>query len=128
VVETNGLITALLVEQWGARYRYRNIVTDARELIEAALLRDIDADLILTTGGTSVGIRDLVPEAVRKLGKLLVHGLRSALQSLLRLGLWRIPPSRVCLDFRSPASSLHTHLSSQRSIVSLTSNIHLSAR
>ena len=75
VVETNGLMNALLVEQWGARYRYRDIVTDARELIEAALLRDTDADLILTTGGTSVGIRDLVPEAVHKLGKVLVHGI-----------------------------------------------------
>ncbi|MGZ4869036.1 MAG: molybdopterin molybdotransferase MoeA, partial [Halobacteriota archaeon] len=87
VVETNGLITALLVEQWGARYRYRNIVTDARELIEAALLRDIDADLILTTGGTSVGIRDLVPEAVRKLGKLLVHGIAISPAKPTALGL-----------------------------------------
>ncbi|MGA7077038.1 MAG: molybdopterin molybdotransferase MoeA [Halobacteriota archaeon] len=75
VVETNGLMNALLVEQWGAQYRYRSIVPDARELIEAALLRDTDADLILTTGGTSVGIRDLVPEAVHKLGRLLVHGI-----------------------------------------------------
>jgi molybdopterin molybdotransferase len=75
VVETNGLMNALLVEQWGARYRYRNIVPDVRELIEAALLRDTDADLILTTGGTSVGIRDLVPKVVHKLGKLFVHGI-----------------------------------------------------
>jgi molybdopterin molybdotransferase len=75
VVETNGLMNALLVEQWGAHYRHRNIVPDVRELIEAALLRDTDADLILTIGGTSVGIRDLVPEAVHKLGKLLVHGI-----------------------------------------------------
>jgi molybdopterin molybdotransferase len=75
VVETNGLMNALLVEQWGARYRYRNIVPDVRELVEAALLRDTDADLILTTGGTSVGIRDLVPEAVQKLGRVLVHGI-----------------------------------------------------
>jgi molybdopterin molybdotransferase len=75
VVETNGLMNVLLVEQWGARYRYRNIVPDARELVEAALLRDTDADLILTTGGTSVGIRDLVPEAVQKLGRVLVHGI-----------------------------------------------------
>ena len=87
VVETNGLITALLVEQWGAHYRYRSIVTDARELIEAALLRDIDADLILTTGGTSVGIRDLVPEAVRKLGKLLVHGIAISPAKPTALGL-----------------------------------------
>jgi molybdopterin molybdotransferase len=75
VIETNGLMTALLAEQWGARYRYRNIVPDAPELIEAALLKDADADLIFTTGGTSVGIRDLVPAAVSKLGTILIHGI-----------------------------------------------------
>jgi molybdopterin molybdotransferase len=87
VVETNGLMNALLVEQWGARHRYRHIVPDSRELIEAALLRDVDADLILTTGGTSVGIRDLVPEAVSKLGKLLVHGIAISPAKPTALGL-----------------------------------------
>jgi molybdopterin molybdotransferase len=92
VVETNGLMNALLVEQWGARYRYRSIVPDARELIEAALMRDVDADLILTTGGTSVGIRDLVPEAVHKLGKLMVHGIAISPAKPTALGLLEDTP------------------------------------
>jgi molybdopterin molybdotransferase len=96
VVETNGLMNALLVEQWGARYRYRNIVPDVRELIEAALLRDTDADLILTTGGTSVGIRDLVPEAVHKLGKVLVHGIAISPAKPTALGFIEDTPI-VCL-------------------------------
>lgn len=75
MVETNGLMNSLLVTQWGAHSRYRSIVTDAAELIEDAILRDIDADLIVTTGGTSVGIRDLVPTVVQKLGTVLVHGI-----------------------------------------------------
>ncbi len=75
MVETNGLMNSLLVAQWGAHSRYRSIVTDAAELIEDAILRDIDADLIVTTGGTSVGIRDLVPTVVQKLGTVLVHGI-----------------------------------------------------
>jgi len=75
IVETNGLMNSLLVAQWGAHFRYRNIVTDTSELIENAILRDIDADLIITTGGTSVGIRDLVPTVVKKIGKVLVHGI-----------------------------------------------------
>jgi len=75
IVETNGLMNSLLVAQWGAYFRYRNIVTDASELIENAILRDIDADLIITTGGTSVGIRDLVPTVVKKMGKVLIHGI-----------------------------------------------------
>jgi molybdopterin molybdotransferase len=87
VVETNGLMNTLLVEEWGAQHRYREIVPDARELIEAALLRDVDADMILTSGGTSVGIRDLVAQAVQKLGKLLVHGIAMSPAKPTALGL-----------------------------------------
>ncbi|HXY86897.1 MAG TPA: gephyrin-like molybdotransferase Glp [Candidatus Acidoferrales bacterium] len=75
IVETNGIMNSLLVAQWGANFRYRNIVTDTSELIENAILRDSDADLIITTGGTSVGIRDLVPTVVKKIGKVLIHGI-----------------------------------------------------
>jgi molybdopterin molybdotransferase len=75
IVETNGIMNSLLVAQWGAHFRYRSIVTDTSELIEEAILRDIDADLIITTGGTSVGIRDLVPTVVKKIGTVLVHGI-----------------------------------------------------
>ncbi|MGB8312251.1 MAG: gephyrin-like molybdotransferase Glp [Halobacteriota archaeon] len=75
IVETNGLMNSLLVAQWGAHFRYRSIVTDTSELIEEAILRDIDADLIITTGGTSVGIRDLVPTVVKRIGTVLIHGI-----------------------------------------------------
>jgi molybdopterin molybdotransferase len=75
IVETNGIMNSLLVAQWGANFRYRSIVTDTSELIEEAILRDIDADLIITTGGTSVGIRDLVPTVVKKIGTVLIHGV-----------------------------------------------------
>jgi len=32
-------------------------------------------DMIIVTGGTSVGARDLVPEAISRLGQIIVHGL-----------------------------------------------------
>lgn len=32
-------------------------------------------DLVIVTGGTSIGARDLVPEAVSKIGEVVVHGL-----------------------------------------------------
>ncbi len=75
IIETNGLMNSLLVEQWGARSRYQHFVPDDSELIKAALQHDVDADLIITTGGTSVGQRDLVPQAVKALGSVLVHGI-----------------------------------------------------
>lgn len=32
-------------------------------------------DIVIVTGGTSIGIRDLVPEAISKVGEVVVHGL-----------------------------------------------------
>jgi molybdopterin molybdotransferase len=108
VVETNGLMNTLLVEEWGAQARYRDIVPDSSELIETALLRDVDADLILTSGGTSVGIRDLVPQAVRKLGKLLVHGIAMSPAKPTALGLVENTPI-ACLPGFPVASLVASH-------------------
>ena len=49
---------------------------DVKEIIEK-LTAEFSADMVITTGGTSVGAPDLVPEAVNKIGKpgILVHGI-----------------------------------------------------
>jgi molybdopterin molybdotransferase len=73
VVETNGLMVAGLVERWGGEASYRDIVTDDPEALRAALRRDADHDLVVTTGGSSVGDRDLTPAAVADLGSVHVH-------------------------------------------------------
>jgi molybdopterin molybdotransferase len=75
VVETNGLTVATLVERWGGKPTYRNVVDDERHALRAAIERDLTKDLVVTTGGTSVGERDLVPEVVSDLGEVLVHGV-----------------------------------------------------
>jgi len=54
------------------------IVTDEREAVRAALERGIaECDLVLASGGTSVGAEDLIPEMIDALGPpgVLVHGL-----------------------------------------------------
>jgi molybdopterin molybdotransferase len=75
VVETNGLTVSELVEQWGGRARYRDVVTDDEAALADAIERDLDADVVVTTGGSSVGDRDLVPEVVDDLGETFVHGV-----------------------------------------------------
>ncbi|EMA49224.1 MULTISPECIES: molybdopterin molybdotransferase MoeA [Halococcus] len=75
VVETNGLTTSRYVERWGGRATYRDVVTDDRAALRAAIERDLTKDLVVTTGGSSVGERDLVPEIVDDLGEVLVHGV-----------------------------------------------------
>ncbi|WP_435074638.1 molybdopterin molybdotransferase MoeA [Halorubrum sp. HHNYT27] len=75
VIETNGLTVSRLVERWGGEARYRDVVTDDEDALAAAVEADLDADVVVTTGGSSVGERDLIPEVVDGLGEVLVHGV-----------------------------------------------------
>jgi len=75
VIETNGLTVSRYVERWGGDARYRDVATDDRDALEAAIERDGDADLVVTAGGSSVGERDLVPDTVEEMGEMVVHGL-----------------------------------------------------
>ncbi|ELZ40311.1 molybdenum cofactor synthesis protein [Halorubrum californiense DSM 19288] len=75
VIETNGLTVSRLVERWGGRARYRDVVTDDPDALREAVAADLDADVVVTTGGSSVGKRDLIPEVVDGLGEVLVHGV-----------------------------------------------------
>lgn len=75
IVETNGLTVSRSVERWGGTPRYRPVVTDDVDALRVAIERDLTADLVVTTGGSSVGERDLLPEVVDDLGEVLVHGV-----------------------------------------------------
>jgi len=75
VLETNGLMSALYVKEWGGIPRYIEIVPDDPDSIKKAVEANMDADMILLSGGTSVGKRDHAPEVVADLGELLVHGI-----------------------------------------------------
>ena len=75
VVETNGQTVSQLVARWGGRPSYREVVTDDEAALRAAIEADLDHDAVVTTGGSSVGERDLVPEVVADLGEVLVHGV-----------------------------------------------------
>lgn len=75
VLETNGLMSALYVKQWGGISRCIEIVPDNPDRIRKAIEANLDADMILLSGGTSVGKRDHAPEVVADLGELLVHGI-----------------------------------------------------
>ncbi len=75
IIETNGLSVSQFVERWGGKATYRDIVTDDEAALRAAIQRDLTKDIIVTTGGSSVGERDLIPEVVDELGEVVVHGV-----------------------------------------------------
>lgn len=78
IFETNRLILSALCHELAAEPVDLGIAKDHLDEIMDRLKRGLEvADAIITTGGTSVGISDLVPEAVNKLGKpgVIVHGI-----------------------------------------------------
>lgn len=75
VYETNGLMASLYIQKWGCDVRLLNILTDSPDMIKEAILSNLDADMFITSGGTSVGKRDYLPAVVESIGKLLVHGV-----------------------------------------------------
>jgi len=75
VVETNGLTISRLAQRWGASTRYDDVVTDDEDALADAIEANVDADIVVTTGGSSVGERDLIPEVVGDLGEVFVHGV-----------------------------------------------------
>jgi len=75
VIETNGLTVSRMADRWGAVPTYRKVVDDDPNAIRAAIQRDLAKDVVVTTGGSSVGERDYTPEVVDELGEVLVHGV-----------------------------------------------------
>ena len=90
IFDSNSVTICSLCRELGAESVDLGIAKDDAEEILRKLRVGLDkADLILTTGGTSVGALDLVPEAVGKLGKpgIIVHGvaMRPAMPTALAL-------------------------------------------
>ena len=74
IVDSNSIMLKALVERDGSVVEAIRHLPDDREQIRAALL-DGSADLLLTTGGTSVGVEDHAPTLISEEGELLVHGI-----------------------------------------------------
>jgi molybdopterin molybdotransferase len=75
VVETNGLLVSSLVERWGGQSIHRDIVPAERAALWAAIEADLDHDIVVAIGGSSVGPQDHLPAIVEERGTLLVHGV-----------------------------------------------------
>ena len=73
IVETNGLTLSALAREAGADVLRLGVAPDAVDRI-AERLRDVPADILLTTGGASVGDHDHAQDALERLGgELIFH-------------------------------------------------------
>jgi len=78
IVDTNRLIFSGMCQELGAEPLDLGIARDNLKEIGAKILEGLEkADVVITTGGTSVGCLDLVPTAVNQIGApgVIVHGI-----------------------------------------------------
>jgi molybdopterin molybdotransferase len=90
IFDVNRIILSALCCELGAEPVDLGIVKDNMDEILGKLKIGLKvANIVMTTGGTSVGVSDLVPEVVNKIGKpgVIVHGMamRPAMPSALAI-------------------------------------------
>ena len=67
-VDTSGPAIVGMLEDAGFKVIYTSIVPDERDEISAELIKcsyELEADVIISTGGTGFSMRDVTPEATR---------------------------------------------------------------
>src|SRR5688572_21942337 len=102
IADANGPMLAALIERDGGVVEFPGLVRDDPQAILDALRAD--ADVIIVSGGSSVGVEDLAPTLVAEDGELAVHGI--AMRPSSPTGLGRIGHRLVFLLPGNPVSSL----------------------
>lgn len=102
IADSNGPMLTALIERDGGVVDFPGLVRDERDAVLNALRAD--ADVVIVTGGSSVGIEDLAPMLVAEHGELAVHGI--AMRPSSPTGLGRIGHRLIFLLPGNPVSSL----------------------
>jgi len=102
IADANGPMLAALIDRDGGLVEFPGLVKDDRDAILEAL--QSEADIVIVSGGTSVGIEDLAPMLVAQYGELAVHGI--AMRPSSPTGLGRIDNRIIILLPGNPVSSL----------------------
>jgi molybdenum cofactor synthesis domain-containing protein len=77
VFDVNTYTISVVVEQAGGETTLVDLVGDSKEDLMAALLGGIEvADIVVFTGGSSVGERDLLVDVLGEWGEMLFHGVQ----------------------------------------------------
>jgi molybdopterin molybdotransferase len=102
IADANGPMLAALIERDGGIVDFPGLVRDDNAAILEALRAD--ADIVIVSGGSSVGIEDLAPMLVAEYGVLAVHGI--AMRPSSPTGLGRMGHRLIFLLPGNPVSSL----------------------
>jgi molybdopterin molybdotransferase len=102
ITDANGPMLAALAERDGAIVDFPGLVRDDADVIREGL--HADADVVIVSGGSSVGIEDLAPSLVAAHGELAVHGI--AMRPSSPTGMGRIGERLIFLLPGNPVSAL----------------------
>jgi molybdopterin molybdotransferase len=78
IVKNYALVVAGLASELGAAPKMQDIMPDVLDQVTAMMGEALESsDIVVTIGGSSVGVKDFVPDAINALGKLgiLLHGV-----------------------------------------------------
>lgn len=76
VRDVNSSMLAAAVQDFGAEAKHYGIVRDGYQRLKTALLNALDeCDLVLISGGSSVGQMDSTCAVIEEMGELLLHGI-----------------------------------------------------
>ncbi|NOT26175.1 MAG: molybdopterin molybdotransferase MoeA [Acidobacteria bacterium] len=102
IADANGPMLAALIERDGGQVDFPGLVPDTEEAILGAL--HADADVVVVSGGSSVGLEDFAPGLLARHGELAVHGI--AMRPSSPTGFGRLGPRLVFLLPGNPVSCL----------------------
>jgi molybdopterin molybdotransferase len=102
IADANGPMLAALIERDGGLVEFPGLIRDDPAAILEAL--QSDADIVIVSGGSSVGIEDHAPVILAQHGELAVHGI--AMRPSSPTGFGRLGARIVFLLPGNPVSSL----------------------
>jgi molybdopterin molybdotransferase len=102
IADANGPMLVALVERDGGLVDFPSLVPDEHDAILDSLYAD--ADVVIVSGGSSVGVEDLAPTLLASHGELAVHGI--AMRPSSPTGFGRLEHRLVFLLPGNPVSCL----------------------
>jgi len=75
VTDINSYSLAAAVERFGGLAHRLGIVPDEVEELKKAFKKGVSYDMVLVSGGSSVGEHDIAPDVIAELGELMFHGV-----------------------------------------------------
>lgn len=82
--DLSGKVIEEIVKKINGKVKYYQIIPDEKDIIQEELIKAVDKlhlDLILTTGGTGLGKRDVTPEATLAIIEKEVPGISEIIRS-----------------------------------------------